>query len=415
MAFDWLAYIKRTAVRRVVLIVVGTLVYAALAAFSPAQAQTSPCLGGDAGGSAQDGRCTIEEAYAQTKAIADSYLGNPAPGCSTVIVDTRVRHDALNLNFYAEAQCQGSVGWANYAHRTYLQGCPADKPWNHQTGTCGNNCDSKPPLSPGHVKCYTNDINNCPLTVCVDGCAYEDHASTGSTFYSIVVDGERYIATDGWLASGGSCTVGHDTPDLTTPPTDSDGDGTSDGNDPAPHNPGIGGQGDDGPSPTDDGGLCGRPGQPECGPASPNRSGGGGDCSTPPTSEGDAILAQIAYQTWATRCALQGSGNGNNPGQGDGDGDGHGDGPGAGPDVPVDDTDYITGSRRFGIPVGTGLLNTENIFGTSSCPQLPSFAVMSVTVDLSGFAFWCDLVAVLRAVILIFGAFTAVRILMGGV
>lgn len=35
-----------------------------------------------------------------------------------------------------------------------------------------------------------------------------------------------------------------------------------------------------------------------------NSSGGGGDCGSPPVSSGDALLAQIAHQTWATRCAI---------------------------------------------------------------------------------------------------------------
>lgn len=35
-----------------------------------------------------------------------------------------------------------------------------------------------------------------------------------------------------------------------------------------------------------------------------NSSGGGGDCASPPVSSGDALLAQIAHQAWATRCAI---------------------------------------------------------------------------------------------------------------
>ena len=32
---------------------------------------------------------------------------------------------------------------------------------------------------------------------------------------------------------------------------------------------------------------------------------GGGDCGAPPASSGDALLAQIAHQAWATRCAIE--------------------------------------------------------------------------------------------------------------
>lgn len=35
-----------------------------------------------------------------------------------------------------------------------------------------------------------------------------------------------------------------------------------------------------------------------------NASSGGGDCASPPVSSGDPLLAQIASQTWATRCAI---------------------------------------------------------------------------------------------------------------
>ncbi len=36
-----------------------------------------------------------------------------------------------------------------------------------------------------------------------------------------------------------------------------------------------------------------------------NESGGGGDCQAPPVSSGDPLLAQIASQAWATRCAIE--------------------------------------------------------------------------------------------------------------
>lgn len=36
-------------------------------------------------------------------------------------------------------------------------------------------------------------------------------------------------------------------------------------------------------------------------------SSGGGDCNTPPIVNGSGGLSAVAYQTWATRCALQGS------------------------------------------------------------------------------------------------------------
>lgn len=35
-----------------------------------------------------------------------------------------------------------------------------------------------------------------------------------------------------------------------------------------------------------------------------NGSTGGGDCAAPPVSSGDALLSQIAFQAWSTRCAI---------------------------------------------------------------------------------------------------------------
>lgn len=85
---------------------------------------------------------------------------------------------------------------------------------------------------------------------------------------------------------------------------DSDGDGVHDDADTSPDDPDNG----------QDNGT---------GNESDNVSTGGGNCSNPPRSSGDAIAAQIAYQTWATRCAVDklreasgssGSGNTGTPG-----------------------------------------------------------------------------------------------------
>jgi hypothetical protein len=63
--------------------------------------------------------------------------------------------------------------------------------------------------------------------------------------------------------------------------------------------------------------------------------------------------------------------------------------------------------------VGPGLLNTENIFGAGQCPQPPTFQIMGVTVSGADFPHWCNAMLILRSCILIFGAFTALKILMG--
>lgn len=65
---------------------------------------------------------------------------------------------------------------------------------------------------------------------------------------------------------------------------DSDGDGVSDAQDAFPNDPDNGKDKEDGET--------------------ANTSTGGGNCESPPVSHGDAIAGNIAYQTWATRCAV---------------------------------------------------------------------------------------------------------------
>ena len=66
---------------------------------------------------------------------------------------------------------------------------------------------------------------------------------------------------------------------------DSDGDGVPNDRDTAPNDP--------------------LNGKDTTGTESDNVSSGGGSCASPPVSSGDGIASQIAYQTWATRCAVE--------------------------------------------------------------------------------------------------------------
>lgn len=208
-------------------------------------------------------------------------------------------------------------------------------------------------------------------------------------------------------------------------PPDGDGDGSSDENDEAPNNPGdTGGEdpndGDAGDSDEDGSETCGGPGQPVCdgtngGSGNGNTSGGGGNCQMPPHSSGDAILAQIAYQAWATRCAVEAQGQG---GGGSGPGDGDGDQPewteGDGPALPEDTSaEDVENASSWGVGLSTDLLDSENIFGESSCPQLPQLSFWGVEINTASFTWWCTLVTIMRAAILIMGAFTALQILLG--
>lgn len=289
--------------------------------------------------------------------------------------------------------------------------------WDAETQSCGT-CDEKPPLS---------NVTGAPGvggdTVCDNECKFQcDGASIEA-----VIDGDRrtHCALPTWSPTGEQCsnTGPGGIPPSQPASTDSDGDGTSDDNDTSPNNPGQGGGGGENGEgqPEDGSGNCGGDGQPACGSpgtgsGNGNTSGGGKDCSTPPSSTGDAILAQIAYQTWATRCAITGPGNAG-PGTGAGQGEGNGEQPdwtkGDGPAVPTDDTDYVAETRQWGIGISTDLLDQENIFGSSSCPALPTFSIFGIEINSAGWSFWCQLVAVMRGIIMLVGAFTAIQILLG--
>ncbi|HLV29178.1 MAG TPA: hypothetical protein VKY60_08670 [Burkholderiaceae bacterium] len=236
----------------------------------------------------------------------------------------------------------GTTGRVEYAHSSYTgteSVCPplgvpqkkgarsfavecVDGTWNPDTRTC-DGCASKPYLGAG---AWSNVQGG---KMCKDSCEYEGGTSPGGgvgVCFDMVVDGQSYTYCSGWGPTGSQCTV--DGPGgfpgiPSEAPPDSDGDGTSDDFDSAPNNPGRGGSGPDG-EPTQEDGDCGGIGQPECGAlgsgsGNGNTSGGGGDCNTPPSSTGDPILAQIAFQTWATRCAVEGNANAG-PGSGSGDG-----------------------------------------------------------------------------------------------
>ncbi|WP_267884597.1 virulence factor TspB C-terminal domain-related protein, partial [Xanthomonas citri] len=80
---------------------------------------------------------------------------------------------------------------------------------------------------------------------------------------------------------------------------------------------------------------------------------------------------------------------------------------------PGDGKSDVDGVKRFGLGVSTSKLDTENIFGNSSCPQPPSFTIRGTTINGADFPYFCQAAAILRALILMYGAYLAIRILMG--
>lgn len=282
----------------------------------------------------------------------------------------------------------------------FVAECPPE--WfDPETGACENPCTGKPPLLNVHAEGDSHEL-------CSDGCAYKCDGS--SVLFTIDGVLRTVCAGPAWTVTGATCSAG-ELPAPIPAVTDSDGDGTSDDNDLSPNNPGESGDG----SGQDVSRACGGPGQPEClpdgsneGSGRGNTSGGGGDCNTPPRSSGDAILAQIAFQTWATRCAVIATAN-----QGPGTGSGAGDGSemdklreeAAGLDTSLGEGDadaaWIEGPTALDLDTG-GL----GIGGT--CPAPPT--VNGVSIDPDGNL--CMLVQIIGTLVLV-GAFAHAGYIIG--
>jgi hypothetical protein len=168
---------------------------------------------------------------------------------------------------------------------------------------------------------------------------------------------------------------------------------------------------------------------------------GGGDCNSKPIVNGDAALDMVATQSWATRCAVEAgsaakvtgdvgdcasafSVEGTSPVahqlramrkqlcvQPDWTKKGEGD-----PSSEVDNGNAADGPGLWGLDLGTDVLDTGGFMGGGTCPQLPSFSFGEfTTIDFNEMPWFCNLVAIMRAVLLLVGAFIALRLLMGDV
>lgn len=144
----------------------------------------------------------------------------------------------------------------------------------------------------------------------------------------------------------------------------------------------------------------------------------GGACSAMPVCVGENCKAMEyaqLLQQWRATCALEKLA-GREAGEGGNVGDANNNGVADVLEGSFTPSNGGTGDVETGVStktVGTSLLNTENIFGGGSCPQPPTFQIMGFTVSGADFPHWCNAMLILRGCILIFGAFTAVKILMG--
>ncbi|APP84824.1 hypothetical protein BI317_12290 [Xanthomonas hortorum pv. gardneri] len=146
----------------------------------------------------------------------------------------------------------------------------------------------------------------------------------------------------------------------------------------------------------------------------------GGSCEAVPICAGkgcDAMEYAQLMQQWRSTCALEKMAKGGTSSGNTADKNGNGvadvlEGMGTVPDVGDGKAD-IEGAKRFGIRLSTDNLDRDNIFGSGSCPQPPSFTIMGKTISGSDFPYFCQAAAILKALIWIFGVYTAIQILMG--
>lgn len=170
--------------------------------------------------------------------------------------------------------------------------CADGTSWNGSICAPKECSPDDPPLTGGFMKYEGSEPG---YQTCADGCEYNP---SSMTYQTGTVDGIKFVSLAGWIPSGANCTVGPN--DGYVPPSDADSDGVSDEHDADPNNPGNSNQKDDPSKPK------GETKEEGDGSGNGNQSSGGGNCQQAPNSSGDAILAQIAYQAWATRCAIEG-------------------------------------------------------------------------------------------------------------
>ncbi len=176
-----------------------------------------------------------------------------------------------------------------------------------------------------------------------------------------------------------------------------------------------------------------------------NGASGGTNCETPPIVTGDAALGMVATQTWATRCATEAgnaakvTGNiedcaqaftveGTNANavklramraqlcKGDANGDGR-------PDwTDTDGTEKGDGDEAhdaepglLGITLGADLLDTSGFLGTGQCPSFGTIDLVFAQVNIDSLPYFCDLLPIARAALIMLGLFIGMRMLFGDV
>lgn len=265
------------------------------------------------------------------------------------------------------AKCYSGISWG-------AGSCPANYVWNNTFAICS------------------------PLPPDADGDGVPDSLDQWPT------DPTRTVDTDG----DGFADEFDAFPADPTQNADTDGDGVGDSFDFMPNDPDNG----------QDSGT---------GNETDNTSSGGGSCNSPPSSTGDAITAQIAYQTWATRCAAertndkldevkaaisaQGSPTVNVTVEG-GSGSINGDVSGMSLDEGV--TGVVGGSGNVeDIAIDNAEFDSSGFLGGDrSCPEFPVLDVMGATLDFN-VPHLCTFFEIGAGLVLLFAAVAGLRIIGG--
>jgi hypothetical protein len=126
---------------------------------------------------------------------------------------------------------------------------------------------------------------------------------------------------------------------------------------------------------------------------------GGGDCDTPPTSDGDAIQAAILKQTWETRCQVEKQNDETQQAKDWGNAQLDADQPAN----PLDNPEQKNVLTMF---------DQTNLLGTKACPAPKVIATPLGTWSIP-FTEFCNLAAMIGHLILIFASFLSFRIVIG--
>lgn len=80
--------------------------------------------------------------------------------------------------------------------------CPADKPWNPETETCGGPCANKPDITNLAVR------RESGFSACVEGCTYSAVLDTAEPSRVMGQGANRTVFASTWASDGQQCTVG---------------------------------------------------------------------------------------------------------------------------------------------------------------------------------------------------------------